>query len=163
MNYERKFIIFAKKNIMARTHLCRKISMPPKMIGFKPYGLQERKDESVTLNYDEFESIKYINYHNLQQEEVAEKMNVSRPTVTRIHNNALKKIAVAFIEGQSIEIVGGNVQFDKEWFRCKKCYKLIEGEKNHKRCINCKLFGKDELMNLNEPIVKGKKQLKKIR
>jgi uncharacterized protein len=127
------------------------------MIGFKPYGLTKCKKESVVLNYDEFEGLKFINYDNLHQDEAAAKMEISRPTFTRLYNNALKKIATAFVEGKSIEIEGGNVQFENEWLRCTKCYKLIDGKKNHIRCVNCKLYGKNELVNLIKPLEKEEK------
>jgi predicted DNA-binding protein (UPF0251 family) len=133
---------------MPRPQRNRKVSTPPKMIGFKPYGQLKCKQKIITLNYDEFEGFKYINYDNLQQDEAAAKMDVSRPTFTRLYNNALKKIATAFVEGQSIEIVGGNVQFDKEWLRCMKCYKLIDGNRNHIRCANCEFYGREELVQL---------------
>jgi uncharacterized protein len=118
------------------------------MIGFRPYGLKKCRRESVVLNYDEFEGLKHINYDNLQQGEAAAKMGISRPTFTRLYNSALKKITTAFVEGKSIEIEGGNVEFDKEWLRCMKCYKLIDGKNNHIRCVNCKLYGQSELVNL---------------
>ena len=133
---------------MARPTNSRKITTPPKMIGFKPYGLKKSKKESIVLNYDEFEGFRYINYDNIQQDEAAKRMEISRPTFTRLYNNALKKIASAFVEGKSIEIEGGNVYFENEWLRCTKCFKLIEGKQNHVRCLNCKLFGKNELVNL---------------
>ncbi len=142
---------------MSRPTNSRKVSTPPKMIGYKPYGLQRCKTESIILNYDEFEGFKFINYDNLQQDEAAARMEISRPTFTRLYNNALKKIATAFVEGKSIEIVGGNVEFNDEWLRCMKCYKLIDGKKNHIRCINCKLYGQGELVNLIKPVVKDSK------
>jgi len=119
------------------------------MIGFKPYGLKKCKTESIMLNYDEFEGFKYINYDNLQQDDAAEKMQISRPTFTRLYNSALKKIATAFAEGKCIEIIGGNVEFESEWLRCKRCYKLINGKKNHVRCNGCNFFGEEELVHLN--------------
>ena len=127
------------------------------MIGFKPYGLKRCKKESITLNYDEFEGLKFINYDNIKQDEAAARMEISRPTFTRLYNNALKKIATAFVEGKSIEIEGGNVQFENDWLRCTKCFKLIDGKKNHIRCLNCKLYGKNELMSLIKPIIKVEK------
>jgi uncharacterized protein len=39
-------------------------------------------------------------------------MSVSRPTITRIYNKALKQIAIAFVDGKAIEIEGGNYLLD---------------------------------------------------
>jgi Zn finger protein HypA/HybF involved in hydrogenase expression len=76
-------------------------------------------------------------------------MNVSRPTFTRIYNIALELIAKAFVEGKAIEIEGGNYELEKDWYRCKKCYKLIEGLENHFKCKDCTAYGENELIKLN--------------
>jgi predicted DNA-binding protein (UPF0251 family) len=120
------------------------------MIGFKPFGIPLCEIEPVTLKIEEYESFKLVDYDLNSQDKAAELMNVSRPTFTRIYNRALKTIIKAFVEGKAIMIEGGNYQFDKEWFRCKKCYKLIEGLENHIKCADCKIFGTDELVNLNQ-------------
>jgi uncharacterized protein len=134
---------------MARPQKQRKIDNPPKMKGFKPFGIRMCESEPVILKFEEFESIRLVNYEMLPQEVAAEKMNVSRPTFTRIYNKALKQIAKSFIEGKVIEIGGGNYHLDSDWYRCKKCYKLIEGIENHFKCENCSHYGNNELIRLN--------------
>jgi len=135
---------------MPRPTRNRKIVIPPKMAGFKPFGMPLCDLEVVKLQFDEYESINLINYQNLSQEVAAEKMNISRPTFTRVYNRALKKIAKAFVECLCIKIEGGNVEFDKQWYKCKKCFKLIDGLENHVKCENCKSFGDKELVRLVE-------------
>jgi predicted DNA-binding protein (UPF0251 family)/phage FluMu protein Com len=135
---------------MARPHKSRKVSNPPPMKGFKPYGLPLCETERITMSFEEFESIRLIDYDLLPQEQAAELMEVSRPTITRIYNQARKVIARAFVEGKAIEIDGGNYEFDKDWFRCNKCYKLIQGLENHIKCRKCKSFGQNELVPLNK-------------
>jgi predicted DNA-binding protein (UPF0251 family) len=134
---------------MARPRKSRKIVNPPKMIGFQPFGMPSCEIEPVKLKFEEYESIRLINYELLDQDKAAEQMNVSRPTFTRIYNNALKQIARSFVEGNAIEIEGGSYQFEKDWYRCKKCYKLIQGLENHSRCEGCNVYGKNELIKLN--------------
>ncbi|NTW32521.1 MAG: DUF134 domain-containing protein [Bacteroidetes bacterium] len=134
---------------MARPQKNRKICNPPPMKGFKPFGIPLCKAEKIKLTYEEYESIRLVNYVMLPQDKAAEKMNVSRPTITRIYNKALKIIAKAFVEGKAIEIAGGNYKFEKEWFKCKKCHKLIQGVNNHIKCENCLLYNENELINLN--------------
>ncbi len=134
---------------MARPQKARKINNPPGMKGFKPFGLPYCKLEAVKLKFEEFESIRLVNYALLPQEEAAKQMNVSRPTFTRIYNRALKMIAKSFVEGKAIEIEGGNYELEKDWYRCKKCYKLIQGLENHSKCENCTAFGENELVKLN--------------
>ena len=135
---------------MPRPFRSRKLNNPPKMAGFKPFGMPLCELKSVKLQFDEYESINLVNYENLPQDVAAIKMDVSRPTFTRIYNRALKKIAKAFVECASIEIEGGNVEFDKQWYKCKKCFKLIEGLENHKKCKNCKSFSENELIRINQ-------------
>jgi predicted DNA-binding protein (UPF0251 family) len=135
---------------MARPQKERLIEMPPRMIGFKPFGMPICEIPVVKLYYDEYETLKLVDYVGLDQEEAAGQMNVSRPTLTRIHQSALKKIAQAFVEGAAIEIETGNVKFDKDWYKCKNCFSLFEGETKHKKCKNCKHFGKNELVKINK-------------
>lgn len=134
---------------MSRPQKSRKVFSPPVMKGYKPFGTPLCETEQVTLKMEEYESFKLIDYDFYSQEQAAELMDVSRPTFTRIYNKALKTIVKAFVEGKAIVIEGGNYQFDKEWFRCKRCYKLIDGIENHVKCAECRMFGPDELINLN--------------
>jgi len=120
------------------------------MSGFKPFGMPLCKNKCIKLQFDEYESIRLVCYDDLSQDKASEKMSISRPTFTRVYNNALKKIAKAFVEGLAIEIEGGNVEFEKEWFKCKKCHKLIQGINNHIKCEDCLLYNENELINLNQ-------------
>lgn len=133
---------------MSRPQKSRKVSIPPKMSGFKPFGMPVSRLEPVKLKFEEYEGIRLVNYENLSQDEAAKQMNVSRPTFTRIYNKALKLIAKAFVEGKAIEIQGGNFEFDHEWYRCRRCYKLIEGLENHTKCLDCPMYGENELVRL---------------
>ena len=134
---------------MSRPKQDRTISNPPLMQGFKPFGIVRRICSSVTLQLDEYEAIRLLDYEGMNQDQAAEQMKVSRPTLTRIYENARKIIAQALVEGKMIVIGGGNVQFDKQWFRCKRCFKLIGGLENHIRCKDCSAFCNDELIPIN--------------
>ncbi len=134
---------------MARPKKSRKVLTPPKMKGYKPFGLPLCEIEMVKLKFEEYESIKMVDYDGLSQDQGAEQMNISRPTFTRIYNKALKTIAKAFVEGKAIEIDGGNFFFEQDWYRCKRCNKLIEGLDNHIKCEGCTFYGANELVKLN--------------
>ena len=136
---------------MPRPKQDRKISIPPLMKGFKPFGIPRRMLSSVSLLYDEYEAIRLLDYEGMNQDQAAVQMNVSRPTLTRIYEKARKTIAQALVEGNMIVIEGGNVQFDRAWYRCRRCYKLIGGLENHVHCKDCKTFGDDELIPINNP------------
>jgi predicted DNA-binding protein (UPF0251 family) len=135
---------------MARPEKCRKICNPPKMKGYRPYGMTACSTGTVFLKFEEYESIRLVNYESLSQDSSAVQMNISRPTFTRIYNKALKQVAKSFVECKALVIEGGNYEFDKEWYRCKKCHKLIAGLENHFKCENCSVFGEDELLKLNK-------------
>ena len=135
---------------MPRPKKKRKIDNPPKMQGFKPFGIAFCDTEHIVMQYEEYETVKLVIYDDLSQDIAADRMEVSRPTLTRIYNSALKKIGKAFVEGKSILIDGGDFEFDKDWYKCKRCFKLISGIANHSKCIDCPSFGKEELINLNE-------------
>ncbi len=135
---------------MPRPKQYRTICNPPLMKGYKPFGIPRNALDAVSLLYDEYETIRLLDYEGLNQEQAAERMNVSRPTLTRIYDKARKTIAQAFVEGKMILIEGGNVQFDKEWFRCKRCYKLVDGLENHVPCKNCDNFNSEELTPINK-------------
>ena len=134
---------------MPRPKKIRKICNPPKMQGFKPFGIADCNTEHIILQYDEYETIKLVNYDNLSQKDAAERMHISRPTLTRIYNSALIKIALAFVEGKSIYIKGGVFELEKDWFKCKICFKLIEGLENHIKCLDCNHYDTNELTSIN--------------
>jgi len=133
---------------MTRPKKSRKVCQPPIMKGYKPFGIPMCKIESLQLSIEEHESIRLVNCEMLSQEEAAKIMEVSRPTLTRIYNKALKTIAKAFIEGKAILIEGGNYEFENEWYRCKKCHNLIEGNTS-KKCKKYSDCHSSELINLN--------------
>ena len=135
---------------MPRPKKKRKVNNPPKMHGFKPFGIAFCDTEHVVMQYEEYEAVKLIIYDALPQDVSADQMEVSRPTITRIYNSALKKIAQAFVEGKSILIEGGDFEFEKDWYKCKRCFKLIKGIENHSKCGDCPTYNNDELVNLNE-------------
>ena len=89
---------------MSRPKKCRKIRSSPEVMCFKPVGVPLRDLERVIIEHDEYEAFKLAAYDRLLQEEGAEKMEISRPTFTRIYNCAVQKIARALIEGKIIDI-----------------------------------------------------------
>ena len=92
---------------MARPQKCSCICSFPNTTCFEPMGGQA--EESVTLGYDEYETIRLLDYEKFSQEQCAQRMNVSRPTVTRMYEIARQKIADALVNGKRILISGGDV------------------------------------------------------
>jgi len=122
---------------MANRKRNRKVALPPAMEGFKPFGVPMKNLEPVILLFEEYEAIRLIDYENLIQEEAAERMGVSRPTITRIYDSARKNMATAFIEGKAILIQGGNFVSDDYWFRCNDCKEVMIAMKPIVQCRKC--------------------------
>jgi len=135
---------------MPRPKCQRRMGMPPSMEGFRPFGISCEKTGKITLLFEEFEAIRLTDYEGMTQEQAAEQMQVSRPTFTRIYEQARRSIAKAFVEGRAIVINGGDVRFEKQWYRCRKCHKLVEGIENHTRCAGCTRYSDDELVRINQ-------------
>jgi predicted DNA-binding protein (UPF0251 family) len=106
----------------------RKISSPPKIKGFKPYGVSEdiEKSEVISLHFEEYEALKMCDYDLLNHCDAAEIMNISRPTFTRIYAIARQKMAKALVEGLQISIEGGKIYFDSDWYHCSSCPSVFE-------------------------------------
>lgn len=122
---------------MPRPKRKRTIENPPVMEGFKPFGIPMTDLEPVILLYEEYESIRLSDYECLTQEQSAERMNVSRPTFTRIYEKARRTIARAFVEGKAIFIEGGNYHTDDCWYKCEHCQKLNVSQKEIAACKYC--------------------------
>jgi predicted DNA-binding protein (UPF0251 family) len=120
--------------------------MPPAMEGFKPFGIPMRELESLNLLFEEYEALRLADYENLTQEEAAKKMNISRPTFTRLYDKARKSIAKAFVEGKAIIIQGGTYVTEDYWYRCEDCHETMITMKPVKNCRKC---DSDNILQLN--------------
>lgn len=107
------------------------------MEGFKPFGIPITDLEPVILLFEEYESIRLSDYEGLTQEQSAKKMNISRPTFTRIYEKARRTIARAFVEGKAIFIEGGNFHSEDNWYRCESCLKLNITQVESNTCNYC--------------------------
>jgi predicted DNA-binding protein (UPF0251 family) len=117
------------------------------MDGFEPFGVPRRELEPVILLFEEFEAIRLADYEDLSQEEAAEKMNISRPTFTRLHDKAKRKIAKAFVEGKAILIRGGTYVTDDFWYKCHNCNETMITMKPARQCRKC---DSNDIIQLNK-------------
>lgn len=133
-----------------RSKQYRKVISPPLLKGFKPIGVPFSDAAVVSLLYEEYEALRLADYSGLKQEEAAKLMNVSRPTFTRIYSSCLQKLALAFTEGRSIVIEGGDVEFDKQWYRCNDCTTVFHHpDEGHPHCISCE---SERIEHINQSI-----------
>jgi len=111
---------------------------PPRTLYFKPHGSLIGLPD-VVLSVDEYEAIRLADYENLKQEEAASRMNISRPTFTRLIDIARKKIAKAIVAGRPIRIEGGDFIFLKNRARCTSCGNVWETEEIQEKagCPSC--------------------------
>lgn len=133
---------------MTRPEKRRIVKEPPKITGFKPVGIPARLLENVFLSLDEYEAIRLADFKGLEHVQAAEKMNISRPTFTRIIKSARKKIAQAIIGVKQIVFEGGNIRLQKNLFRCYKCGKVFPIEVYEEIPLKCPNCHSDKLINL---------------
>lgn len=99
---------------MARPFKNRQITAGPAATVYKPAGVPAGQLQWQTLALDELEAIRLADADGLAQEEIAERMGVSRPTVSRILIRARRTIAQALTRGDALQIEGGPVEFSAE-------------------------------------------------
>ena len=92
---------------MPRPEKMRRICCEPGVSYFKPRGISIAELEEVELGLDEFEAFRLLDFVQMSQGEVAKKMDVSQPTLSRIITSARKKVADALCHGKAIRIAGG--------------------------------------------------------
>jgi predicted DNA-binding protein (UPF0251 family) len=105
---------------MSRPFKCRRVAFMPGVTYFKPAGIPLRSLGEIRLSLEEAEALRLKDLEGLEQEQGAEKMNVSRPTFQRVLASARKKIAEALLNGKAIRIEGGNFEMVHHRFRCRK-------------------------------------------
>ena len=107
---------------MPRPCCLRHIEINPFAVYFKPAGIPVHMLEEVVLTLDELESLRLADLNGLYQEQAAEKMKISRPTFSRVIEQARRKVADALIHGKALRLEGGAVK--------------ITGEPKHEGCCS---------------------------
>ncbi|MCR4440852.1 MAG: DUF134 domain-containing protein [Peptococcaceae bacterium] len=106
---------------MPRPPKWRRVEYEPQVTYFKPAGVPKWQLEELVLGLEEVEAIRLKDLEGLEQEEGAERMNISRPTFQRILTTARAKLADAVINGKAIRIEGGNYRLADQWLKCEAC------------------------------------------
>jgi predicted DNA-binding protein (UPF0251 family) len=139
----------------------RKISNPPVISGFKPYGNNKKsgKEESVFLHLEEYEALRLCDYEMLNHHQASVLMAVSRPTLSRIYSKARQKIAEALVQGKPIIIEGGKIYFDSEWFSCKACGCFFNNPDKQVEIKECPLCRSSNFLNYEQSIEEPEESL----
>jgi predicted DNA-binding protein (UPF0251 family) len=104
--------------LMPRPIKWRRVDSIPSVTHFKPAGIPLHSLVEVNLTVEEVEAIRLKDLENLEQEECAQRMQISRPTFHRVLESARKKLAEALLNGKAIRIEGGNFELATRRFRC---------------------------------------------
>jgi predicted DNA-binding protein (UPF0251 family)/predicted Fe-Mo cluster-binding NifX family protein len=95
---------------MPRPIKCRRVAFLPGTTYFKPAGIPLRELEENVITIDEIEAIRLKDVEDLEQEQCALKMGISRATFQRILESVRKKITDALLNGKAIKIQGGTFE-----------------------------------------------------
>ena len=106
---------------MPRPPKCRRVENLPRCVYFKPAGVPLRYLAEERLTVEELEAIRLKDLEGLEQEECAQRMEVSRPTFQRILTGARQKVARALVEGRAIRVEGGNFVLAESQLVCRAC------------------------------------------
>ncbi|MBN2639052.1 MAG: DUF134 domain-containing protein [Bacteroidales bacterium] len=116
----------------------RVLKEPPSFKGFTPIGGEHDQKSAIILHFEEYEALILSDYESLNQEDAAKKLQVSRPTFTRIYGAARKKVATALARNLSLIVEGGQVEFDTVWYECSHCSCVFKsGNETTEQCPVC--------------------------
>ena len=96
-----------------RRKKCRRVSVDPEIIWYKPAGTPLRFLETIELPLDELEALRLADMEGLYHEEAGQRMGLSRASFGRILGQARQKVAIALIEGKCLVFRGGNISLAK--------------------------------------------------
>jgi uncharacterized protein len=124
---------------MPRPKKERIVEQPPLYASFKPTGIRRSDLDNIALSLDEYEAIRLADYAQMDHEEAAAEMEISRSTFTRLLEKARAKVSAFLIEGRELSIEGGCVHFRANVFRCASCGHMfnIGIAKGLDSCPNC--------------------------
>ncbi|MHB8130417.1 MAG: DUF134 domain-containing protein [Mobilitalea sp.] len=130
---------------MPRPTKFRRVEFFPKDTYFVPLGKPKCELEEVVLKVEELEAMRLKDIEGLNQEECAEKMQISRQTFQNVIDEARKKVAIALSDGKAINISGGNYTSSHCKFKCHDCGNTydINFEQDKKLCPDC---GSEQVM-----------------
>ena len=98
---------------MPRPRKCRCIEANPSVCYFNPHGVPMRDLETVSLAHDQWEALRLVEVEGLEQEEAAQKMQISRPTLSRMLGEAHKIVANAICNGKALKIEISETEVEK--------------------------------------------------
>lgn len=107
---------------------------------FKPRGIPARYLTEIILEMDEFEAIRLADFESLSHQDAADKMNISRPTFSRLVEKGRHKVSDALVNGFALKISDSTESSAElplctcSLCGCKKKYKI---NKETGLCFDC--------------------------
>ncbi len=80
----------------------------------------------VHLELDEYEALRLTDYLGMDHNEAAVEMEISRPTFTRLLESAHSKMAAFLVEGNHLQIEGGQIHFRGNIVQCSSCGHMLK-------------------------------------
>jgi predicted DNA-binding protein (UPF0251 family) len=148
---------------MPRAKAIRTLQELPIIKGFRPLWMRPNYRSAITLHLEEYEVLRLIDYEGLIHEQAAEKMLVSRPTITRIYEQARKKLATALVEGRSMLIEGGEIQLDGVHYLCEDCQHKFVCSTEAQIPTNCPKCASQRIISLSECFIRGCRRCRRCR
>jgi predicted DNA-binding protein (UPF0251 family) len=124
---------------MPRPTKFRNVEFFPDSTYFVPWGKPKCEIEEIVLKLEELEAMRLKDIEDLNQEECAERMQISRQTFQNIIDSARKKTAIALTEGKAIKISGGHYTTNSCRYKCRDCGEVypVNYEQDKNLCPKC--------------------------
>lgn len=148
---------------MARPKAKRILRDLPTVKGFRPLWMRTNYRSAVVMPPEEYEAIRLVDYEGMTHEEASQSMGVSRPTLTRIYEQARINLATAIVEGRTFLIEGGEVKIAGPHYYCEACqHKFTSTSKDQDsgNCPNCK---SQRVVSLNKCFLEGCRRCSRCR
>ena len=127
---------------MARPTKCRRVEFFPEQTYFAPCtqgacGCQA--GDEITLKIEELEAMRLKDLEELNQDECAARMQISRQTFQNVLDSARKKVTTALASGKAIRIGGGQYTTKHCQLYCGDCGARYEinYEQDRQTCPSC--------------------------
>ena len=128
---------------MARPTKCRRVEFFPEQTYYTPCrgsacGGRQAQEE-INLKIEELEAMRLKDLEDLNQDECAARMQISRQTFQNVLDSARKKVALALTEGKAIRISGGQYTTKHCQLYCGECgaHYEVSYEQDRVTCPAC--------------------------
>ncbi|GEO81876.1 DUF134 domain-containing protein [Pararhodospirillum oryzae] len=99
---------------MPRPRRLRRVAAHPPVSYYKPQGIPLRLLSHAVLSVDGLEALRLADALGLDHDEAAARMDVSRPTFSRLLAEARRVVAEALTQGWALRIEGGEYRLASE-------------------------------------------------